>query len=126
MSKKIVIIVVIAIVVCAGGFYAWDAHLSPKAKALAIVKRSLNDPYSAVFEQVKYVGKTGATCGHVNAKNRMGAFTGQTLFVVEKNGELTFKPTESIAVGSPGDKISAMDKQIAFLNKLILCSEDKK
>ncbi|MGB6186488.1 MAG: hypothetical protein WBF65_15385 [Sphingopyxis granuli] len=47
-----------------------------------IVKRELRDPYSAQFSEVQTSG--GITCGLVNSKNLMGAYTGVRLFVVER------------------------------------------
>ena len=78
-----------------------------------------------MFEQVKYVGSTGATCGYVNAKNRMGAFTGDTPFVVEKSGTVTFAPIENPEVGSTEDRIKSLHTQINFLDKIALCNEKK-
>ena len=45
------------------------------------VRRNLIDPTSAIFESVYENHKTGAVCGFVNAKNRMGAYVGANPFV---------------------------------------------
>jgi hypothetical protein len=51
------------------------------------VEKSLFDPYSAVFDDLRVVtGDTKhsvAVCGTVNAKNRMGAYVGRTAFLYE-------------------------------------------
>lgn len=49
-----------------------------------VVKRVLDDPYSAKFENVKKQ-KNGAVCGEVNYKNQYGAYVGRQPFVIWKN-----------------------------------------
>ena len=44
------------------------------------VRKQLIDPDSAKFEGVHVIKSTGAVCGYVNAKNRMGGYVGQTPF----------------------------------------------
>lgn len=61
------------------------------------VRRNLIDPDSAKFESVDINEKTGAVCGFVNAKNRMGGYTGRNPFVYEKDSGVTLvqePPTE--------------------------------
>lgn len=53
------------------------------------VRRNLIDPTSARFESVYENHKTGAVCGFVNAKNRMGAYVGAKPFVYEKSSGAT-------------------------------------
>lgn len=48
------------------------------------VRKSLIDPSSGKFESVFENQSTGAVCGFVNAKNRMGAYAGTNPFVYEK------------------------------------------
>lgn len=43
------------------------------------IKGGLIDPYSAQFEDVHVHGRI--VCGEVNAKNRMGAYTGREAFI---------------------------------------------
>jgi len=54
---------------------------SAEGANVEIVKRELRDPYSAQFSEMQTNG--GITCGLVNSKNLMGAYTGVRLFVVE-------------------------------------------
>ncbi|QOW19642.1 hypothetical protein INQ41_00670 [Lysobacter ciconiae] len=120
MKKTLWIVLVVTLAACAG-YFAWNSYLSPKARAIALVKQSLNDPDSAVFEQVHYVTRTGATCGSVNAKNRMGGYAGQTAFVVGKNGSVTFAPTGNTESGSTETRIEALQEQLDFLEKTRIC-----
>ncbi|WP_374472184.1 hypothetical protein [Arenimonas sp.] len=53
------------------------------------VRRNLIDPSSAEFESVYQNSNTGAVCGLVNAKNRMGAYVGATPFVYEEGSGAT-------------------------------------
>jgi hypothetical protein len=52
-----------------------------ESKAKERVKELLIDPTSAEFSDVHTKG--GVTCGFVNAKNRMGGFTGNQVFIVQ-------------------------------------------
>lgn len=56
------------------------------------VRRSLIDPSSAQFESVYQNSQTGAVCGLVNAKNRMGAYVGAIPFVYEPSSGVTLVP----------------------------------
>jgi hypothetical protein len=61
------------------------------------VREHLVDPSSAQFESVRENPKTGAVCGFVNAKNRMGGYVGATPFVYEASSGATLvreQPTE--------------------------------
>ncbi|EIL86916.1 hypothetical protein UU5_20365 [Rhodanobacter sp. 115] len=61
------------------------------------VRKHLIDPSSGQFESVYENPKTGAVCGFVNAKNRMGAYVGASPFVYEKLSGATLvqeQPTE--------------------------------
>ena len=53
------------------------------------VRKSLIDPDSAKFETVFESQSSGAVCGFVNGKNRMGAYVGATPFVYEKSVGVT-------------------------------------
>ena len=62
-----------------------SAHFFTYLKAQSAVKDSLNDPGSAHFKGL-YMASNGGhqyVCGHVNAKNRLGAFVGFTQFFVQ-------------------------------------------
>lgn len=61
------------------------------------VREHLIDPDSAQFKSVRENPQTGAVCGFVNAKNRMGGYVGETPFVYEKASGATLvrePPTE--------------------------------
>lgn len=67
----------------------------------------LLDHTSARFRDVH--GDAGAICGFVNAKNRMGAFTGWTQFVV-------------MFTSPPRLQIEAPDQENVFVD--VICKED--
>ena len=61
------------------------------------VRRNMIDPSSAQFESVREMPQSGAVCGFVNGKNRMGAYAGANPFVYEKGKGATLvqePPTE--------------------------------
>lgn len=76
--------------IAGAGYFAWHSLASPKARAIAIVKRSLVDPDSAIFENVTYSSQSGLIHGSVNAKNRMGGYAGMRRFTVSGDGSVTF------------------------------------
>lgn len=66
-----------------GALIIWVAYRMSTATEranLESAKALLHDPYSAVFSNVRTSGKS--TCGLVNAKNLMGAYTGDEMFFV--------------------------------------------
>lgn len=65
-------------------------------QAKEIVIKNLIDPSSAKFGQIK-VFRSGVVCGEVNAKNRLGGFTGTKIFMVNQ-GEIEL-PASSFNVG---------------------------
>jgi hypothetical protein len=55
------------------------------------VKSQLIDPESAQFSGISRNSETGAYCGYVNAKNRLGGYTGDKRFAFN-NGRVVFFP----------------------------------
>ena len=79
-----------------------DFAFTEKQKVIQQVKKNLNDPDSAKFETVFKGTSEKFYCGWVNAKNRMGGYTGPTQFiheaVTDDYGQVTFvrdQPTNS-------------------------------
>ena len=79
---------------------AIQAEVSAKSKAAgsltaateivkAAMRTSLFDPMTAVYSELR-LGRQGAVCGKVNAKNKLGAYIGFKDFVVEKGGQPHF------------------------------------
>lgn len=81
-----------ALAVCAvaiwGVFFALTYDGRP-AEAKKLVARSLRDPGSAQFRDVKRVGES--VCGEVNGKNAYGAYAGFKHFIVDA-GNVTLEP----------------------------------
>ncbi len=72
------------------------------ATALAAVRKHLNDPASARFENVreKADGPARAVCGSVSAKNGMGGYAGSKLFVYDEAKRMAYVLV-SEPMGSP-------------------------
>lgn len=71
------------LIIAFGALIIWVAYRATTATErnnLESAKALLHDPYSAVFSNVRTSGKS--TCGLVNAKNLMGAYTGEEMFFV--------------------------------------------
>lgn len=81
-----------------------DAQFAAARRAF---DEQLLDHTSARFRDVH--GDAGAICGFVNAKNRMGAYTGWTRFVV-------------MFTSPPRLQIEAPDEENVFVD--VLCKED--
>jgi hypothetical protein len=59
----------------------------------------LFDPFSARYRELR-VGRGGALCGQVNAKNRMGAYVGFKDFVLDDDGKSLFISRNSNGVAT--------------------------
>lgn len=81
-----------------------DAHFTSARRAF---DEKLLDHTSARFRDVH--GDAGAVCGFVNAKNRMGAYTGWTRFVV-------------LFTSPPRLEIEEAGKENIFVD--VICKED--
>lgn len=128
MGRKKYVIAGICLAVLAagsgGGWWWFVDH--PKSVVMKRVLDRLNDPDSAKFVDVRYDSKADAGCGAVNARNKMGGYTGFTGFLALKDGTVIFDPGES----SSSDvhvKLEAIKTKIAWL-ELVLenCPDDKK
>lgn len=79
------------------------------------VKGHLLDPDAAKFYEVTFNPAKGAGCGIVNAKNRMGGYTGKTHFLLFADGMIQFEPTDD-EEGATADRRNEMtEKRIAYL-----------
>lgn len=84
-----------AAVVAAGllGGAWWAANVrGPQTVAMQALENFLHDPESARLKDVHRVARTGAVCGRVNAKNRMGGYGGYLEFIVFPDSELRIEP----------------------------------
>lgn len=94
------------------------AKASPEAMVMEMVRQSLNDPESARFENVTFNPTTKFGCGLVNAKNRMGGYVGFTSFMMyEPDGSVQFEPEGERSHQSSQERLAAMQKQLAFLDR---------
>ena len=115
MKKILIPFIVITLLVST--YLYWDSNLSPKAKLIETLKSSLNDPYSAKFESLTYFKKSGSLCGYVNAKNKFSAYIGNTRFVVDKSGLVTFGPnqTDMKDLENASAALKQAEEELAFL-----------
>lgn len=65
---------------------------APQTLAMNALERYLHDPESARLKDVRRVDSSGAICGRVNAKNRMGGYSGFLEFIVFPDGDLRIEP----------------------------------
>ena len=72
--------------------YAGLLHFGPQFHVQDQVKAFLLDPDSAKFSGITFNSKNGVGCGSVNAKNRMGGYVGNTMFVVFPSGDVRLEP----------------------------------
>lgn len=77
------------------------------------VKDGLIDPYSAQFEDIKVNDRL--VCGKVNAKNRMGAFTGAETFLGYAGEDAAYSALTASGYGVMVSNIPDSDK--AYLKK---------
>jgi len=63
---------------------------SSESKAKEAVGKLLNDPYSAQYTEIGKGASSDYVCGYVNAKNKMGAYTGRTPFYYSKAMNMAF------------------------------------
>lgn len=126
MRKKLLIAGVMLAVLAGIGAGAWWWTVK---RPVDIVKQRvlnvLNDPDSAKFGDVVYFKKTDAGCGAVNAKNRMGGYTGFTRFVAFPDGDVRFEPDVNTEVGSVTDRIEAVQKKLNFVTLALANCPDK-
>lgn len=125
-TKVLGVLLAAGLVLSGGGAAVWyQREHVPTEAAKETLRRTLKDPGSAVFRDVWFHSPTGATCGHVNAKNSMGGYVGFGRFFVTKDGEVTFQPRESTETGSTDDRLKALSEHIAFLEKMVAQCPEK-
>lgn len=121
---SIFIIVLVVFAALGASYWTWHSYFSPTAKAISRVRNYLSDPDSAKFQRVEHFSKTSATCGYVNAKNRLGGYAGPRQFLVLGKGSVIFEPQDS-GENNPQTasvlkaRIQAIEEQQAFLRRVI-------
>jgi hypothetical protein len=124
-NVKVLWLALLLLVISAATYFIWHNYLSSTAKVMDQVRGALNDPDSAKFQNVEFFPKTGAGCGLVNAKNKMGGYVGSTRFVALANGEVHFAPQGDTVSGSPESRIKAIQEKLDYLNLDIANCPDK-
>ncbi len=100
----------------------------PIWRAKRAVASVLFDPDAAQFQNIVADGTT--ICGELNAKNRMGAYGGFSMFAID-GGRVLLWPTESTEAVVAGDTVSelaakrdAMQEKLALMKRIMsLCGE---
>lgn len=98
----------------------------PTYRVERAVRQSLRDPDSARFQGVQVFYRTGAACGYVNARNALGGYVGFTHFTMTPDGSVEFEPRADADHGSPEDRLAAVQKNIAYLRKVLANCPDGK
>jgi curved DNA-binding protein CbpA len=80
VNKRKHLLLIAAAIVLTGATYSYFALFAPKGEAKDAVRNALIDPDSAKFKNV-VVRDRGVVCGEMNAKNKMGGYSGYTKFV---------------------------------------------
>lgn len=116
MMPKIRLIAAVAsalLLLCVAGA-AWHLKLSPASRIRSAVMARLTDPNSATFDdlQVDASGRYG--CGLVNAKNRMGGYTGFRAFIGGIDGLVEFEPEAPNECAEPAKRAVALQIRLEF------------
>ena len=93
--------------------YAWWTY-APTVQVRQRVKERLYDADSAKFSNVTFNADKGAGCGQVNAKNRMGGYTGFTHFILFADGSMQFQPEPPADDANIDKKIEVGGKRIVY------------
>ena len=93
----------VAGLVLAGGLAAGYWFYYPTYQIQNVVRDSLKDPDSAKFSKVMFNRQTGAGCGLVNAKNQLGGYVGNKIFVATLDGVFSIDP-EATAPDLPSER----------------------
>src|SRR5665647_763055 len=117
MTKKhIGFAAIFLIVLCAAGLAGWWWFVvEPVAKIERTIRAGLVDPDSARFDDVHFYRKSGAGCGRVNAKNRMGGYTGFTFFIVFPDGIVELDPMKGPLPTDSQQRVAELQKGVKFL-----------
>lgn len=114
--KKGAIIAACALGACASMAVVASWWISPAHRVEQRVRQHLFDPDSAQFSGVTWNAKKEAGCGTVNAKNRMGGYTGATHFVIFNDGQMSFQPHRLSAEAAPEDKLVQIRKEMDYID----------
>jgi hypothetical protein len=118
MRKRLTIGLVSVVVLFALGFGSWWwLEIRPVSLVEHKVRAVLNDPDSAKFRDVGFNKKTGAGCGYVNAKNRMGGYTGFTMFIVYADERVEFSPEQASPGSTTLEKLTAANNVVEYLQR---------
>lgn len=88
----------------------------PIYRTQASVKRTLNASESAKFSHVYFKRDTGAGCGYVTVKNKMGHYVGETHFAVLPSGDVIFDPKQDTESPSQQVRINALKAKRAHID----------
>lgn len=121
--KKKIILASLVLAVAVGGAWGWFIAW-PTFSIEKVARAGLKDPDSAKFTHVTYYPETKSGCGLVNAKNSMGGYVGNVVFIAGLDGFLEFKPNRDSSVGTAQERLAAVSEEIKFLElQLKRCPE---
>ena len=109
-----------AFLLAIGGGVWWWIFVKPGVVVERQVLVFLNDPDSAKFKEVQFFPTTGAGCGQVNARNKMGGYTGFTTFVALPDGSVKFGPGQAASTTD----LNLLQEHIQKLQNLIAVAKE--
>ena len=113
--KRPVIVAAVLLAIAFTSYFAWHELFSPEAKLQSNVRRALTDPESARFEGVHINRQSGISCGRVNAKNKLGGYSGFVRFLVSAAGTVVFEPKDPTGTETASELIGLAGRKIDFL-----------
>ena len=90
--RRELVVVCLLVTGCGNGAAVNEAAIREAQEA---VSSDLIDPMSATFTDVTATETGSAVCGYVNAKNRLGGYTGKKRFVWVRGGTAQVEPEPS-------------------------------
>jgi hypothetical protein len=111
-------------VVSSASYYLWESRYSGSARVMNQVRVALVDPESARFQDVRAYPETNGGCGLVNARNRMGGYTGFTRFIALSGGEVIFGPLGDDGTGTAQARLDLAEKELAFIKRALVTCPD--
>ena len=99
-KEKIITAVILSSIIAISGA-AWvfveyrkdQAREQEQQRIKTLVGHKLSDPGSAIYQELRFHPRSGATCGRVNAKNKFGGYAGFSFFMVTSDNTVLFAPT---------------------------------
>ena len=131
MKYKIFILGSIFVTFLGVGATGW--FLMPIYSIEKNVKKNLIDPESARFTNITFHRDTGAGCGVVNSKNKMGGYAGETEFISFSDNRVIFNSLGDASkkleyckgINSSYSKLECLEKAKNEVDEILVFLEQK-